>query len=472
MNVLLINPPYRNLFKRISGASWLTPPLGLAYLAAVLEQIGDKLRIEDLDMIDHPEGYAEHLQGVLQEFNPELVGITSTTPNIYQAQRIAKLVKQFNREIKVVLGGPHPSALPEEVLASEFVDFVVKGEGELALTKLSQKLNTPGHDFSEIRGLYYKQDGKIIQNGPCEYVQDLNALPDPARHLLDFTQYTHPLMKEKVAATILTGRGCPYQCTFCNKKIFGTTVRLRSIDSVIAEIIAINQKYNIREFHIIDDIFNINVERVVEFCHKIIALNKKFIFALPNGIRADMLFEDTAKLMKKAGFYSVSFGLESANEKTLIKIRKRLDLKQVEQAFRIARRAGLETVAFIIVGFPNESEEDLNNTLRFLRKIKPDVVDFQTLIPLPGTEIYDELKANNQIVETDWSKYTFHDQPVFFSEHLSRERIAVLYRKAYVRYHIHPLTIWLRLKKIRSVRDVMINLKGLKTIVIDTWLKK
>jgi radical SAM superfamily enzyme YgiQ (UPF0313 family) len=466
MKILLINPPYQNLFKKIKGASWITPPLGLGYLASILEKDNHTVNIADMD------GERLTLDDITENFlkeRPELVGITAVTPNINYARNIADRLKKLDSRVVIAAGGPHPSVLPDEVISFPSIDAVIRGEGELTLREFAAGMKSDSR--FEVPGTTQKKNGHIIKNADRPLLKDLNLLPFPARHLLNLKNYRHPLMRKNRVTTILTSRGCPYSCIYCNKSIFGNEFRARSAGDVLNEIEELINKYKIEEIHILDDTFNIDRERVMKICEGIIKNRWNIKWATPNGIRANVFDKEMAEAMKKSGCYSVSFGVESGNQKTLDYIKKNLDIPVIKQAFKTAHKAGLETVAFMIVGFPNETKEDIKKSCNFIKKLNAGVADFHTLIPLPGTEIYNYLKRENLILENDWAKYTFHDLPVFRTAFLAREEIARQYKDSYRSFHLRPGYIIKRLVKIRSWREIRNNLSGVITLIKDTVSK-
>ena len=224
-----------------------------------------------------------------------------------------------------------------------------------------------------------------------------------------------------------------------------------------------------RSFTIIDDTLTLDRRHITRIREEIGRKGLKFRWSTPNGVNAHGIDRELALVMKKAGCYSLSFGMESGNQKTLDWIGKNLDFATLEKAFSACRYAGLESVAFIIIGFPNETREDTDNTINVLKKLKPDVVDFHVLIPLPGTKVYEELKRDNLLLETDWSKYNFHNLPVFQTPYLSRYEIFEEYRRAYRKYHLRPAFITRRLLKMRSKQDFLNNFWGLKTLLDQLW---
>lgn len=461
--ILLINPPYGEMFSRLKGVEWIAPPLGLCYLAAVIKSQGWNIKIIDMGP---QQVNLQRLNAIIKEYKPAIIGAGAATPTIGSVYKIMETTKNINSQILTIVGGVHPSTLPDEVIQNEYIDVVIRGEGEIIIDEVIQKFERAGkNEIKGVRGTTQKGNGTILTNPSQDLIRDLDTIPFPARELLNLKLYRHPLSRNRCSTTLLTSRGCPYQCIYCSHAVFGNKYRVRSSENVLNEIEYLIKDYRIREIQIIDDVFSLDVTRLKDICNKIIEKDLDMIWSLPNGIRVDAIDYDTISLMKQAGCYSISFGIESGNEETLKYIKKNISMSSIRRAFSLAKRAGMETVAFIIIGLPNEGKKEINKTIKLMREIKADVVDFHTLIPLPGTEVYNELKKKGNILESDWSKYTFHDKPVFKTECLSREEIGREYIRAYRSYFLHPSYIFSRIFNVHFFRDLSKNLKGLMAII-------
>ena len=441
---------------------WAAMPLGLLQLASALEQAGHTVKIADMGAYRLSDA---DLISIIQKENPKYVGITATTSVIKKAIALARLVKQIDASIKVIIGGAHATYLPEEVISDEAVDFLVLGEGELTLCELIDCLSKEPDKIGQVKGICYKNDDQVIFTEKRELIKDLDTLPFSAWHLIDLGLYYHPLCRSRRFATIVTSRGCPSRCTFCSRGVFLNHYRARSAKSVLAEIEMLVLRFAVKEIHFIDDNFSLGRRHVEEICQGIIAKGWKIKWAAPNGVRADTIDEDLLKLMKQSGCYSLSFGVESGNQKTLDYIKKGITVNNIREAFRLCHKYGIETVAFIIIGLPNEDKKDINQTLRFLKEIKADIVDAHILIPLPGTELYRELDSKGYIIEKDWDKYVFNGFPVYKTDHLSPLEIDDEFRRIRLQYHLRPSYILSRLAQIRSWREVRNNFKGLLALL-------
>ena len=445
----------------IKRSAWVTMPIGLLYLASALKKQGHKVKVVDMEVNSMTKS---QLSEFLEQESPDVIGVTSTTPMIKNAFQICRIAKKVNREIKTLVGGPHPTAVPLETVAEDCIDMVIDGEGEITVSEVVNCLLNSPDQLDQVPGVYLKKNGKPTFTGPREPILDLDSLALPARELINMGSYRHPLSRSRHIASILTSRGCPFNCAFCSRGVFGNKLRKRSVESVIEEMQLLIDKYGIEEFHFIDDAFTMDRSRVENICQEIINRGWKIKWATPNGVSVNTVDYDLIKLMKKSGCYSLSFGVESGNQHTLKYINKNQSLEKIKQGFRICHKLGIETVALIIIGLPNETRADIDNTLRFLKEVKAGVADMHMLIPLPGTPLYKELDAKGYILERDWSKFTFHDLPVYRTDHFSPQEIFNEYKRVYIKYHMRLSYVLLRLTRIRSFRDFMNNFNGFVTL--------
>ena len=460
--IVLVNPAYSDSSRMIKKSAWISMPLGLLYLAAILETKSHYVKIIDMEVSRLTN---LDIKTIIEKENPSFVGITATTPMIKRALELSRIVKEVNKGIKVLLGGPHPTNMPTETIDNEAVDIVVSKEGEITICEIVDALSR-GNDISgHTKGIYFKKNGKIVFTGEREPIPNLDILPFPAWHLIDMSAYRHPLSRSETFASVLTSRGCPWRCTFCSRGVFGHNYRKRSAKNVLDEIQILIKKYNIKEVHFIDDTLTLDRSHIEEICHEIINRGWDLKWATPNGVNINTLDYNLLNLMKEAGCYSLSFGVESGNQETLDYIKKHQSLKKIKEVFNTCHKIGLETVAFIIIGFPNEDRIKIDQTLKFLKEIKADVADIHMLIPLPGTELYDELNAKGYIMERDWGKYVFHNLPVYRTDYFSPEEIFNEYKRIYSAYHLRPAYFFSRLKHIKSLRDIRNNINGFMTLL-------
>jgi len=452
MKLLLIHPSQRVAYGDMTPPS--CPPFGIAYIASFLEREGREVSIIDVDA----EGLnMEGLGKEIEKLSPDLVGITATTPLIKNAFEIARIAKSQGR--KVVLGGIHPTVNPEECMLSEYVDFVVVGEGELTTLELLKALEENGN-FSNIDGLVYKENGEIIANPPRRLIKDLDIIPFPARHLFKNFKYSYPDTLKTPAIPIMTSRGCPGQCTYCcTKQICGLSYRFRSAENVIAEIEELIEKYGAKEIHFSDDNFVVNKERILELCKKIKerGLHEKVLFAVPQGLRVDQVDEEVLRALRGINVYSLGFGVESGNENVLKTIKKNTSLEQARKAIALSKKLGFEVWTFFIIGLPGDNEETIKDTVDFALELDTDLAKFLILKPFPGTEAFKWLDERGLIVDKDYDKYGVYGKPSHKLPEVSQERMVEIQRKAYKKFYLRPKKIIQHVLRIKSFRRLKLN---------------
>ena len=452
MNVLLINPSWirsdENLWKKVGSCM---PSLGLAYIAAVLEHEGIKVEILDCDA---EKISLKKLSEKLSQYNnPEFIGITATTSIIENAIKTAEICKKKFPKSKIVMGGVHPTVLPNEVLSNEYVDFVVRGEGEYTMLELIK-----GKELKEILGLSYKQNGEMFHNNPRPLIRDLDGIPFPAYHLLPMEKYFPAVgtYKRLPAMSILATRGCPGRCTFCYR-MFANKAHTRSARNIINEIKLLINVYNIKEICFYDDVFTLFKKNVKEFCT--IIVDEKIDITWSCFSRVDFVDEEMLSLMKKAGCHQIMYGIESGDEQILNNINKKTPLEKIEKAISLTKKVGIDTRGAFMLGNPGETEETMKKTIDFAIKLDLDLAIFNITTPYPGTEMYYWAKENGYLNTEDWSKYDLSyivmDLPTV--DHITLKRY---YRIAYRRFYLRP-GYWIkRLLKMRTLTDLKADLNS------------
>jgi len=402
MKVLLLQPHQKR--KEVTG-----PPIGLASIASVLEENGHTVRILDSSILG---SQLEDIKKEIKKFAPDVVGITSTTKDIYKVFSIAKISKQINPNCINVLGGPYSTVRSIETLEEcNYIDVIVRKEGEETFVELLEKKD----DLEKVKGITYKCKNKIKKNPDRKYISNLDKLPLPAYHLLpmkkyklkfDILKYDPMFSKSETGfGAISTCRGCPYNCAFCSSKsTWNQEWRGRSPDRVIEELTILRNKYNIRIIDCIDDTFTIDKKRTEKICNSIKKEDIDISWICPT--RADLFNKETSDLLKKGKCKYIFFGLESGNQKTLDFLNKKITIDQSLKAVKNAKKEGFKIFSGFIIGVPGETKELINNTITFAKKLNLDVVSFSLLIPYPGTEIFDYAEKNNLLLTKRWSDYT------------------------------------------------------------------
>jgi radical SAM superfamily enzyme YgiQ (UPF0313 family) len=450
MRILLISP----ISKVWSSRKHI--PLGLGYLAAVLEQAGHQVRIYDAVVEDEP------LRDVLERGKFEVVGISSTTPIINEAWEAAREAKAHGAV--TILGGPHLTLLPDESMQRPEVDLVVRGEGEDAIVEIASNLETRianGESlqlferavWSQIAGLSFRDEsGEIVHNPLHPLREDLDSIPFPAHHLFKIERYTNlqPLtdgLDPKARAyTIVTSRGCPYNCIYCSKAVTGRTWRPRSPDNVVAEWRWLVRDLGATEIGVTDDTMTLDMERAKTICRMLVAEGLNTVpWITVHGINARNTDEELLRLMKQAGCKRVGFGVESGNQCVLDSIKKQQTVDDVRRAFANAKKVGLETMGFFIFGLPTDTEETMEDTIRLALELDPELANFMIAAPFPGTEMYDIILREGHLFSHDWADFAIHDEKARFEiGNLTAELVERKWREAYRRFYLRPSRVWRR----------------------------
>lgn len=413
MKIVLLNGPCTKNFARTGrwqatsrGAS-LWYPIWLAFCAAVLEEAGFEVRLIDAPAYDYS---LDKTISEIGSFSPQLCVIDTSTPSIIHDLETARQLKiKLPEPLRICFVGPHASALPEEVISNEFVDFVAIDEYDYTVRELAQRLAGNPNDKGEgIAGLWSKSKGRIIKNRKRPLIADLDELPfaskslfkhlDIRKYCLDFT--LHPYMN------IMTSRGCPYKCIYClwPQTLSRGKYRERSLSHVFREIDFVLQcRPKIREIFFDDDTFTVSPERVREFCERYISAGYNIPFSV--NARPNITDEKLLRLLKKAGLRCLVVGFESGNQDILDRIKKGTNLKEMEGFARLCHRLGIQVHGDFVIGLPGESHETIANTMKFAKKLYLSTFQLSIAMPLPGTEFYRWLDRNNYLVTRNFADW-------------------------------------------------------------------
>jgi radical SAM superfamily enzyme YgiQ (UPF0313 family) len=428
ITVLLMRPP--------TSIRYSTLPIGLLYIASYLEKYGKKVYIYD-GRIESES--IEKLKDIINYIKPDYIGISLLTYEGNFGHLTASIAKQINNKIKIVIGGPHASTFPRCILKDKNIDIVCCSEGEIAMNEICS-----GKKFEEIPNIYYRnEDANIVCNPVGEFI-DINDIPLPAYHLIDFNKYFSKtivhghLYADNRIASIVTSRGCPYGCIYCHKS-FGRNTRLRTPESIIMEMKILYEKYNVREIHIEDDIFNIDINRAKKIMKLILENKLKIHIQFPNGIRADLIDEDLMAKFKLAGVYRMSLGIETANPEIQKYIDKNLKLSEVEKTINLARKYNISVNGFFMIGFPYESYEQITNTINLSKKLKLCSAEFSIVTPFPATMLYHIVKNEMKInLPTDINYYQTHNKIINLSA-VSDSELQRFHKHAFITFYLNPL---------------------------------
>ncbi len=401
----------------------LFPPLGLAYMAAVLEQNGFEVKIFDCPVCEFDH---DKLKAELESYQPTMVGIGSMTPTIESALKSARLTKEVCPDAKVLMGGPHATFAGEEILESEnAVDIIVRGEGEETIVELAKQL-----PIGEVKGVTFRKDNQIIQTANRPYIQDLDSLPLPAYKYLPMEKYN---ITGRNLLSIISSRGCPYQCPFCvASQMFGAPFRGRSSKKVLDEMEWLRDEYGAEGVAFQDDTLTFNKVRALEICDGIIERKMKLPWGC--GTRADAVTKDLVAKMSKANCDEVMFGVESGCQRMRDVLKKQVTNAQCENAIKWTKEAGIFVTVSVILGYPGETKETLQESLDFVRRVEPDDVWLCHATPFPGTELRELVKSYGWKMSEKWELYNTMN-PIFEDPALPAKDIAEMRMNFYNKFY-------------------------------------
>lgn len=408
----------------------------MAYLAAIVREHGYEPRILDLNV----EHYSDkELGDYIKDFKPACIGISFMTNQHGEAVRLASLMKSCDHNVPVIVGGPHVSAIPEEVLSEcADVDFAVIGEGEETFSALLDAILSGCTRFDAIDGLCYRDSGRIVCTQQRRLIEQIDALPFPAYDLLKLDRYSVHSITEGKAFAILSSRGCPNQCIFCDSHtIFGRTFRGRSAANIFSELEYLHRTYGMTSFDFVDDMITLKRDRVVELCRLI--GESGIAFTWMANARVNTLDREMLAAMKKSGCVRIDVGVESGDPRVRARAKKGITDQQIINAHQMAREAGIQVGTFAMVGNLGESMDSVRMTADLLKDISDDVM-VSIACPFPGTELYRIARDQGYLRVTDWSRYvtspTYLDgyEPVMVTDEMNQHQIVDAYYYLHARF--------------------------------------
>jgi len=437
MKIFLIVPPnlhYIEPYAYIAAdkSNTMRPCLGLLYVAAAVQPIpGIDIRIIDASAEDRSLTALEEL---MARESPDMVGFSVLTFNLLNCMEVSRIVRKCNPRTKICFGGWHPTLYPQETIAFDFVDYIVIGEGERTFSELVkihlEKYSTLEQKLCGINGLGYKSlDGSPVINPPREVIKNLDELPFPAYDLVDATKYSHLLAYSSHVVNIMTSRGCPQKCIFCDLR--HTPYRYRSPGNILEEI-QFWASRGVKEFFIQDDNFTINRKRAIEFCRLLIDARLDIKYKISS--RVDYIDDELSAYLWKSGCYSIYFGVESGSQRVLDYLEKGITIQDIKQSFQSARKFKISCSAYIMIGVPLEVQQDIDMTMNLIKEIKPDHLHCSICTPMPRTWLYSKLLEEGKIKNDYWLDFakkpdpnfkTPFASPVFSAEELRRMQNAI-----------------------------------------------
>lgn len=458
MRILFINPPLEHAItypgpNRVVMQHDYAPPLGLMSLSAYVKERGFRdIRLIN-GQIPRPVKDSEILDTV-RSYKPDVVGITLTTLVYYNGIRIASLIKETSPQTHVVVGGPHVSLFPVETVSQTPVDSAIVGEGEEGFCELLKALESSS-DLGSIRGLVWKKGQEIHQNSARESIESLDRLPMPDYSLYDMKYHRVRFDDIAPTAVIITSRGCPFQCTFCSQVY--PEYRARSAESVVREMLAL-KGMGYRSVSFWDDTFNLSRNRVLEICELI----RQAKVDMPWSFRGRVtgFDEEMAISVKGAGCIRAHFGVESGTQDLLDRIKKGITLEQIRTAFALCKKHKIQTMAFFMIGLPGETVAQAKKTIQLAFEIDPDFAVFHTLIPFPGSQIYQDAVSAGAF--PDYIKeFSLHPTPSLrlqsWETGMTEKEAYNLFRQALLRFYFRPSYILKTLRRIGSFENFLIK---------------
>lgn len=470
MKVLLINPITSERKLTIQ-----TPNLGLGYIVTSLRRNGF-----EADILDGPKKgmTRKKITERLKIFDYDVAAFQVYSCSVKETHEYLKMIKSLNPKVITIIGGAHPSGVPEEAMTYLNPDFAFGGEAEEGLPKLLKKLNGNNveYKFEGIPNLIWRKNGEIICN-PRQPIKDLDSLGLPSWDLINPNDYPRaPLggfVKNFPIATLSCTRGCPYECTYCgNLSIMGRRLRCRSKESVLSEMQLLYNDYGVREFQIIDDNFTVKKSLVVGICKGIIEKGLKISMSLPNGVRMETLDEELLRLLERAGCYSFAVGIESGSQKILHDMKRWYSLSELEEKIKLVKRVTkIRVSGFFIIGYPTEKKEDVIKTIKFAKRLPLSRGQFIVFLPLPGSEIYRKLKDEGKLKHLDFDDIIAHHiTPI--NENLTMKQLKRLRLQAFLEFYLRPRIIWGLLSEIKSWEQVTYITKRILLLFTYRGFKK
>jgi radical SAM superfamily enzyme YgiQ (UPF0313 family) len=447
--ILLVTPPgsIEIVYGKLAKAATELPWLGMAYVAAAARECGHEVLIRDYEAMRL--GY-DALVEDLKRFRPDVVAMATFVTHTERCLNVAKLTKEANPNILIVLGGPQATIFPTETILLPEIDVVIRSEAEISFNRLLQSAEDPT-SWSEIKGLVYKgKDGEITMSPSQPLISDLDSLPPPALDLYDMHLYYPAIhIRGRRVANYVTSRGCPFECTYCEAKMtFGRTFRYHSTQRVTQDIDYLIRQYGFDGFQFYDDLFTTNRNRVIDLCEGFLRMGRKFQWMCWS--RTDLLDREMLQLMKRSGCYLINFGCESGDQEMLDRIKKKLTVEENRAGLALTHECGIQTMSSFMIGLPGETSAQSRKTIDFALESKLDYAAFNVFEPYPGTEIWQDAVSNGSFIEDPRFKNAILQnlKEVWVPHNRSREEIINLLDTGYRRFYLRPRAIWSWVKNI------------------------
>jgi len=456
--IVFVNPPIssQERYGKLRAGANNLPPLGLCHLAAVTRENAFYTKI--VDCVALKLDYEDAISNIIY-YNPKFIGITAATISIFNAAILAEKIKGKDKSIVIIIGGPHITAVPEEtMLKFPQFDVGVIGEGEVTIIDLLKTYNDGGK-LEKVKGIVYREDGEIKKTNPREVIRNLDSLPMPAWDLLPnlprYYRSSAQNIKTIPSSSIVTSRGCPGKCIFCDRKVFGNYCRAFSADYVIKIFRKLHHEYGIRDIQIKDDTFTTFKNRLMDICKTLIQGDLNISWSCL--ARVDHVNPEMLELMRKAGCWQIQYGIESGVQQIIDVYKKGINLQQVQQAIKWTKKSGITSLGFFMIGSPLETEQTIRETIDFAKRLDLDDFRLSFLTPFPGSELYDAASKYGTF-EKDWRRLCEY-KVNFVPNGLKKELMEKYYRKAYIQFYYRPKIVLSYLRRMRNLDVIIENLK-------------
>jgi len=459
MNILLVIPPYTYTK---GEHQFIVFPLGMAYIASSLEKAGHTVSIID-SLVEDPkpkeDSQGNYLVGLswnklidkIKEINPDVVGVScGFTSQFKNTEKLCRLIKNFNHKIKIFGGGAHASALIDKVISTGLIDYVIFKEGEATVVELMDAIDKK-NPLSKVKGIGYKNKGKVQINEKRPFIKNLDTLPFPARHLLPMEKYfkygkNHAhnfITKHSRYTTVVASRGCPYTCSFCSiHTVWERSWRPRSSENILDEVEQLVKIYNIKEIQFEDDNLTLIKDRAMKLFQGIIDRKLNISWTTPNGILVNSLDEELIRVMKKSGCYRVNLGIESGNQEIVDKVvKKPLSLDHCRNMIKVFKKYNIPVTGFFVMGMPGETIQNMKETIQFIKENDFDDILVSIASPYPGTELWD-IAMKNGYMDHDPNSAFYEVKPKYSTistKEFTAKQVEELRNKAYIEFQLSKL---------------------------------
>ncbi|NOZ85731.1 MAG: B12-binding domain-containing radical SAM protein [Deltaproteobacteria bacterium] len=444
-SILMIKPGWA---EEIGFMHPATPPLGILSLAAFVEKqrpgkYAFKVVDEKLGRLNHREW-----SDLLKEIKPDLVGISALSVEATRSVELIRIIKSFKPDLPVIMGGPYPTGARERALEWTGADAVVAGEGEIPFLEiLDYLLHNNSLDGLHVPGVLVRSRKIRDAAGYADMVMNLDELPRPAFDLLEIEHYFKMYRATTLDSgtrylPVITSRGCPYACIYCHNSP-GIAYRTMSAARVVQDLDWLARRYNLNEFEIMDDAFNLNRKRVLDICEGIRARGICTRFSFPNGLRGDILDQTVISALKSVGTYFIGFAIESASPRIQEMIRKRIDFARIEENINFAVSSGIFTIGFFMLGFPTETRKEMLKTVEYALRSRLHLAFFFNVVPFEGTELFDLVHGPEAVAPgSERMLYDLQYAVHSLSEHVSSFELSAIQSAANILFYAQPSRIY------------------------------